>query len=74
MTSHIKMADTSQINVHNCSDYSDSTSENSEIESTFDDSDRDRDFSPSESDSSDENSEVSDFIYKIGLSYYFSFL
>lgn len=62
------MTDTSEVNAHNCSSYSDPTSENSEIESTFDDSDRDTDFSSSETYSSHENSRVSDFIYTSVLS------
>lgn len=73
MISHIKV-DTSQINADNCTNYSDPTWESCEIESTFDDRNRDRDLSRSDSDSSDENSEVWDFIYKSGLSYYRSFI
>lgn len=36
------------LDAHNYSNYNDPISENSEIKSTFDDSDRDRDFSSSE--------------------------
>lgn len=71
MTSHIKMADTSESDSNNSLSSDDCSEKNSEVESTFDDSDRDPDYAQSSSDSNDENSSVCNFFAKCGLSHYY---
>lgn len=65
------MADMSGNGSDNSVSSDDSSKKNSEVESTFDDSDRDPDYVQSKNDSNDENTAVCNFFPKCDLWHYY---